>query len=299
MVGSDTVRPTPAQPGGGRNQGDRGSVPAQVRRKEPETSSLVSRWYTLAMSNLDVREEHGGRLARLVLRSPPENALDIPLLESLRGAVDGLERLPSLCCVVIEGDGRDFSTGLASGHRRPPWGELLLSQWHATARRLASLDVVLVARVHGRCFGAGAELALLCDAVLTNGAAKFSFPDLSIGTFSPLASVLLPWKIGPSRATELLLSARTLEADEARSLGLSTATAGGWDDLDSLVAQFLSKHVLSRDTAAVRTQARALHQPLVPLLGAHLDELEQLAATRLESLAEDVVEVAVRPRRPR
>src|SRR6185437_16159854 len=104
-----------------------------------------------------LREEPDGRVVRLVLDSLPENPIDLRLAESLLSAVNTLAGSTDVSCVVIEGEGRDFSVGLLPAHRRPPYVSSLLPMFHAAARSLASLDAVLVASVRGKCLGAGSE----------------------------------------------------------------------------------------------------------------------------------------------
>lgn len=248
-----------------------------------------------------LREEHEGRVARVTLSAPPENTLDVTLLVELGRTLAALEASPAIACVVLDAAGPDFSTGLALGQRRAPYVEILLSHLHAAARRLASLDTLVLAKVRGRCTGAALELALLSHAILADGTARFGFPDLALGSFSPLAAVLLPDRIGRTRANELQLSGRTLAPDEATALGLVAEHAGGWDDLDSLGRRWIERHVLPRSTVALRAFARASRVHLPALLGARLDELEKL---HLETVAraadaEEGISAALRGRPPR
>jgi cyclohexa-1,5-dienecarbonyl-CoA hydratase len=248
-----------------------------------------------------LREEHGGRVARIVFANPPDNAFDIPLLEELHRALDALERWPLLACVVLEGAGLDFSTGLSLSQRRMPYVELLLPSLHAAARKLAALDVLQIALVRGRCFGAGLELSLLAHVLLADATAKFAFPELSFGAFPTLGPLLLPDRLGAARAEEWLLSGRTVPVEEALAAGLVTAFAGGWDSLETLSLRYLEQQVLARSTPSLKSLVRALGVRRRALLENELPELERLYFQRIAATkdAEEGLSAALRRRAPK
>jgi enoyl-CoA hydratase/carnithine racemase len=72
-----------------------------------------------------------------------------------------------------------------------------------------------MAVVRGRCFGAGCEWTLLCHEVWADRTAKFAFPEMAIGAFATVAPLLLPDRVGRTRALDLLLSGREVDAAEA------------------------------------------------------------------------------------
>lgn len=251
-------------------------------------------------SRLSVLEEHDGRVARLVFDHAPDNALDVTLVDELLVAVDALERWPELSCVVLEGK-RDFGTGFALSHRRMPYLDLLLTSYLAACRKLVSLEAVRIALVRGRCFGAGFELALLCHTILADATARFAFPDLSLGAFAPVGSLLLPDRIGVTKAEDWLLSGRTVPGDEALAAGLLTGFAAGWDNLDTMGARHVEQQVLARPTGAVRALARALSLDRRERLERDLPETERLFRERVAGARDhdEGVSAALRGRPPR
>lgn len=228
-----------------------------------------------------LREEHEGRVARIVLANPPENALDVDLLTELLKTVDALERWPELACVVIEGAGREFSSGLSLPQRRQPYVRSVVPAFHHLARKLVGLDAIVVSFVRGRCLGAGFELALLSHAILCDATARIGLPELTFGAIPPLGTLLLPRRLPPAKAEELILSGRVLPADEALAAGLVNACAGGWDDLESLGARWIRENVLSRSNVPLRAFAAASRRELRAILADDLAALEELYLNRV------------------
>ena len=87
-------------------------------------------------------------------------------------------------------------------------------------RGLVNLQKPLVAAVHGQTVGIGVTMLLHCDLVVAADSTRFSMPFVSLGLVPEAASsLLLPQRIGPQRAAELLLLGTPFDAATAQSLG--------------------------------------------------------------------------------
>src|SRR5690606_20838377 len=116
------------------------------------------------------------------------NALSLDMLQALRGTARALRREPGLRAVVVSGNGRSFCAGLdlASAARRPgavarafvpsPRGTNLFQEACWAWRRL---PVPVVAAVHGHVIGAGVQIALAADLLLTAPDARCSYYDVA------------------------------------------------------------------------------------------------------------------------
>ena len=82
------------------------------------------------------------------------------------------------------------------------------------------LPCPVVAAVNGAALGGGCELVLAADVVFARAGAKMGQPEILLGVFPPVAAALLPRLIGRQRAMDLILSGRTLKAEEALAIGL-------------------------------------------------------------------------------
>jgi len=170
-----------------------------------------------------IQVERTGAVARVTLNRPPVNVLDIAALQELNAALDSLPAPPEVRFVVFAGAGeKAFSAGVEVGDHTPDRVAGMLGTFHRVFRTLWASDWITVAAVHGHCLGGGMELATACDFVLAARSARFGQPEIKLACFPPVAAVLLPALVGTRRALELILTGRTLTAEQAHALGLVT-----------------------------------------------------------------------------
>lgn len=223
-----------------------------------------------------VRSEQRGH-ARLVTVARPEkkNALDLRTVEALRDAIEAAGSDDSVRGVVLLGEGDVFLSGgdlgeIARALEETDGAERVLEM----GRLLGAIErapVPVIAAVTGDVFGGGCELVLLCDFVIAEQSAGFSFRHARMG-LSPAwggASRLLE-RVGPQRAARLLFTADRIAAAEAVELGLAgqcvpdgSAAAHALDFVErvaradrSVVAE--QKRLLARLGAEARGDAAAI-----------------------------------------
>ena len=95
-----------------------------------------------------------------------------------------------------------------------------MEAFHGVFKLLASFEGLTLCCVQGAALGGGCELAMAADLVLASSEAKFAQPEILLGVFPPVAAVLLPRLAPPRAALELILGGETIDALEARRLGL-------------------------------------------------------------------------------
>ena len=172
------------------------------------------------------------------------------MMEQLSEAIAEAEARADVATIVLSGGDKVFSAGVDVAAHTPEKVQEMLRKFHAIFRALVSSRKVLVGAVHGHCLGGGAELAMICDIVITSETALWGFPEVSLGCFPPVAAVALAAVVGQKQAAELILSGRKFDGLEARFLGLANSAVP--DDLveeklDELLARLarLSPSTLS------------------------------------------------------
>lgn len=174
------------------------------------------------MTELVLREDRDG-VAYLTLNRPEKlNALNVAAFQELESHVDAIERqVDTVGCVVVKGAGRCFSAGhdlkdIAAGEKMPRANY----QSHVI-EKLANLPQPVISAVHSHCYTGALELALAGDLILAAENGKFADTHAK-WALTPVwgMSQRLPRRIGKSKATEMMLSARTYSATEALTMGL-------------------------------------------------------------------------------
>lgn len=172
-----------------------------------------------------------GSVATLILDRPDRlNAITWAMVEGIAGAVEEWGRDEDVRVIVITGAGRAFSSGddivsgmgdVPPGHGRPGTISTDLGLHHRLVKTLLSAPKPVVAAINGRCHGAGWVTALSCDF-------RVARDDVLIGDIRAAKAIfagqgvplLLPRLIGGSRAMDLLITGRVLEAAEAERYGI-------------------------------------------------------------------------------
>ncbi len=181
-------------------------------------------------------------LARLVLKHPPLNVIDIPMMEELTLALGEVEARSDISVVVLSGEGGGFSAGVDVAAHTPDKVEGMLLKFHAVIRALIASRKVTIGAVRGHCLGGGAELAMVCDIVYTTASAEWGFPEIKLGCYPPVACTALAALAGQKRAAELILTGRTISGNEAAQIGLANhAVPDG--ELDFAVDQVVQELV--------------------------------------------------------
>jgi enoyl-CoA hydratase len=173
------------------------------------------------------------KVATIKLNRPEiRNAVNVELIEGLRGAAEQVLSEPEIRAVIITGaGGRAFCAGLDL--KAAMSGEDILATRAARSEfealqmggqiyaKFGTLPVPVIAAVNGYCLGVGMELALACDIRLASETAVFSLPEVHMGTIPDFGGTQRLTKIvGAGKAKELIFTGRRIDAAEALRIGL-------------------------------------------------------------------------------
>jgi cyclohexa-1,5-dienecarbonyl-CoA hydratase len=187
----------------------------------------------------------------ITLDRPPVNVLDIATIEALAAALASLIDRRDLKAVVLRSAiPRTFSAGVDVRDHTRERVTTMLAAFHGVFRRLDALPQATIAAVDGTCLGGGCELAAFCDVTLATPRSVFGQPEIDVGCFPPLASVVLP-RVAPRAAAELILTGAPMGAAEAARVGLISRVV---EDLEAETRRLV--RLLAGKSAAVLKLAR-------------------------------------------
>jgi cyclohexa-1,5-dienecarbonyl-CoA hydratase len=175
---------------------------------------------TQAPSPLRVRIDRDGALLRLTLARPKANLIDAAMIAALSKALAHHRTQRGLRGVLVDAEGPHFSFGASVEEHLPNACAQMLASLHALILSMLDYPAPIATIVRGQCLGGGLEVALAGGRIFASPDAQFGQPEMKLGVFAPAASVLLPWRVSQPDAEELLLSGRSIGADEARAIGL-------------------------------------------------------------------------------
>ena len=179
------------------------------------------------MSLVDLTADGGVRT--ITLNAPDRlNALDRPLLDELRTAVQQVADDSEARALVVTGAGRGFCAGAdldgLFGDRTRPTGVLrqVLLDVYASFLPLRDLAIPTISAVHGPAVGAGLNIALACDVIVAGPDAKFGPTFTSIGLHPGGGCTwMLTQRIGAGNAAAVLYAGDLVDAPTALRLGLA------------------------------------------------------------------------------
>ncbi|MGH7449611.1 MAG: enoyl-CoA hydratase/isomerase family protein [Longimicrobiales bacterium] len=191
---------------------------------------------------LELNEE--SQCATLLLDRAPSNLLNIAMMEEINEALQALRGHPWLEVLVVRGANGTFSEGMDLKEHVQKRVQRMLQVYLRIFETIRMLDVITIAAIEGRAWGAGFELALGCNLIVATETSSFALPQVSQGLIPPVASAILP-RIAPRRrAMEWILtgsqiSARRLEHDGVVNRLFSVDAFD--DPLEAFVAEITSK----------------------------------------------------------
>jgi methylglutaconyl-CoA hydratase len=174
-----------------------------------------------------LRLERQGSVGRIVLARPDRgNAIDFGMATELFAACAQFEQDGQVRLVHLTADGDDFCIGAdveALSSAVGAAGEANREDAESFGRVLLGIRALMkpvVCSVHGRALGAGCGLATACDIVLAHQGAEFGYPEVRFGAVPAVVMTLLRRTVGEKHASDLVLTGRVIDAEEAERVGL-------------------------------------------------------------------------------
>jgi enoyl-CoA hydratase len=151
------------------------------------------------------------------------NALNDQLMSELCDALECAQKNEKVRCIVITGSEKAFAAGADIKMMSTQsfvdvfTGDLFAEE----ANRIIRIRKPIIAAVSGYALGGGCELAMMCDFIIASDTAKFGQPEINLGVIAGMGGTQrLTRSIGKSKAMDMNLTGRFMEADEAERCGL-------------------------------------------------------------------------------
>ncbi len=234
------------------------------------------------MSSAPIKDwrDRDGRVLRLRLARPKANIVDAAMIDALRKVLADNRSDQQLKAVLLDNEGPHFSFGASIQEHMPAEIGAMLKSLHALLGALLDFPVPVLVAVRGQCLGGGLELASACGLMFVAPDVQLGQPEIRIGVFAPAASCILPERIGQAAAEEILLSGRSIGAEQAHALGLPTDIAA---DPEAAALAWIDQHLLPKSGASLRFALQAARRPFAQRVKQRFVEVEQICLDGLMS----------------
>ncbi len=172
----------------------------------------------------NIKTETKGRVGIIRLDRPKAlNALCADLVRELGQALDAFEADLNIGCMVLTGSDKAFAAGADIKEMKDQsYQDVFLKDFITVGwEKVSQVRKPIIAAVAGYALGGGCEMAMMCDFIIAADTAKFGQPEISLGTIPGAGGTQrLPRFVGKSKAMDLVLTGRMMDAAEAERCGL-------------------------------------------------------------------------------
>ncbi len=221
------------------------------------------------------------------------NALSDPLMDELAQALDEFEREDSIGAMVITGSEKAFAAGAdIKGMKDRSYMDVYLGNFIGhNWERVTQCRKPVIAAVAGYALGGGCELAMMCDFILAADNARFGQPEIKLGIIPGAGGTQrLTRFVGKSKAMEMCLTGRLMDAPEAERAGLESRVVPAADLLDEALGTagaiagmsrpsvYMAKTAVNKAYETTLTEGVAAERIMFQSLFATDDQTEGMAA---------------------
>jgi enoyl-CoA hydratase len=245
------------------------------------------------MTYQTIKAEKRGRTLLLTLNRPEAlNAINNQMASELIDATRAADDVADIGCMVITGSPKAFAAGADIKEMSDrSYGEMYAADWFGQWERFTAVRKPMIAAVAGYALGGGCELAMMCDFILAADNAKFGQPEIKLGVIPGMGgSQRLTRFVGKAKATEMCLTGRMMDAEEAERCGLVSRIVPKESLLDealkvsdviaemSLPSVLILKEVMNRAFEVPLSEGIRFERRLFHSLFATEDQKEGMAA---------------------
>jgi enoyl-CoA hydratase len=235
-----------------------------------------SKGFIMSFKNLLIETNQGFTVIK-INRPQALNALNGEVLQEISAAFREIDENPEIKAVAITGAGEKAFVAGADIAVMKEMSALDAKQFcdlgHHTMRWIETCPKPVIAAINGFCFGGGLELALACDFIYASELAKLGLPEVNLGLFPGFGGTQrLSRLIGKNRAKEMIYTAKTLTAQEAKEWGIVNKVCGPLELLKDV--ELTAREIMKKGPVAVKLAKQVINE------GSDLDLVSGLALER-------------------
>ncbi len=190
------------------------------------------------MDYVNIISETRGNIGVITLNRPEaRNALNPALIDELNHALNSFEADLSIGCIVLTGSEKAFAAGAdIKDMKSKTYMDAYMGDFIKKWERIVEARKPVVAAVAGYALGGGCELAMMCDFIIAADTAMFGQPEIKLGVMPGAGGTQrLTRFVGKSKAMEMCLTGRLMDAEEAERAGLVSRIVPAADLIEDAV----------------------------------------------------------------
>lgn len=205
--------------------------------------------------------EKKGHVGVITMNRPEAlNALNTPMLQELEKVIDQVEADDEIYVCVLTGAGRSFVAGADIGEMSAfgaVEGKKFGDYGNSVFLKIENMSKPIIAAINGFALGGGCELSMACDIRLASEKAKFGQPEVGLGITPGFGGTQrMPRICGTAHAMELILTADTINAQQALEIGLVSKVVAPDALMDTALE--LANKIASKAQVAIRAAKQAV-----------------------------------------
>lgn len=209
------------------------------------------------MNKLKLKYPYDNSVAQIILDDGKGNVLDNNMIRELNHLLDSFRDNSELKLITFEGAGKHFSFGASVEEHTKRNAPEMLQMFHQIFYTIMELTIPTLSKISGQCLGGGLELALICNFLFADKSAKLGQPEIILGVFPPPASIILPLKIGNAKAEDLIITGKSITAEEGKIIGLINDVFENKETMETELDKWISENILPKSASSLRFAVRA------------------------------------------
>ena len=204
------------------------------------------------MEKIICEKLYDNQVWKIILNDPKGNVIDLAMLKDLREILDEVSREKQCKLLVFQGAGKHFSFGVSVEEHTVELAPKMLADFNGLFLTLSDLAIPVCSLISGQCLGGGLEVAAFAHFIFADESARMGQPEINLSVFAPPASAMLPLKIGQAYADDLLLTGRSINAHEARRIGLVYEVYADKETMEEKVNEWIERHIIPKSAIALK-----------------------------------------------